>query len=423
MIRDRGVVLSSMIPTFSHLGSIVLGTLVEQIAMAGADVRFAHTGGGALLKADADAERRLALVGAHPVAGGAPIIDDESLPKSAARRVARYVRETIDPRLDGDAPRFRDPAGEVERLVATGVGSALLFWDTHYERLVPELTRAGMRVYGYLARPPMAASQVHAREKLHGIKHGVTDARLRAKERRHLARLRSLSGARNICALDAEWYDRHGIDCSYLPNTWPDAFGDAWPSLRRGAEGRRQGIHILGNIGVLSSTGNYYGMLYLADRVLPLLKQELKATDFTINICGRFEFPPALDHLRREPNVAIRGFVPDIEEEMLGNQIFLVLNNAGPYPGGYTRVIFAFSSGSCLIAHRRLAESMPELIHDENCLLGDTPESITGLIVAAARDSALRGRIGEAARRTYIERYRPAIIADDLVRMMTGKGS
>jgi glycosyltransferase involved in cell wall biosynthesis len=156
--------------------------------------------------------------------------------------------------------------------------------------------------------------------------------------------------------------------------------------------------------------------------VLPLLKKELKSTDFTINICGRFEFPPALDHLRREPNVAIRGFVPDIDEEMLGNHIFLVLNNAGPYPGGYTRVIFAFSSGSCLIAHRRLAESMPELVHEENCLLGDTPESITALIAAAARDAALRRRLGETARRTYIERYRPAIIAEDLVRMMTGQG-
>ena len=59
---------------------------------------------------------------------------------------------------------------------------------------------------------------------------------------------------------------------------------------------------------------------------------------------------------------------------MVGNHIFLLLNNAGPYTGGYTRVIYAFSSGSCLIAHKRLADSMPELVHDRNCLLGATPE-------------------------------------------------
>jgi hypothetical protein len=386
-------------------------------------VRFAVAGTRGPLAADEEAAARLARVGARAVEGAAPVIEQESLPDSRVGRVAHYIRESIDPRIDGDAPTFRDPDAEVERLMATGARSALLFWDTNYERLAPALSRAGMRVYGYFGRPPMAASQVHAREKLHGLKRALTDVRLQARERRHLARLHSLSGARNLCALDAVWYDRHGVSCCYLPNTWPDAFGDNWRSLRREAETRRQGIHMLGNIGVLSSTGNYYGMRFLADEVLPLLRCDLQGRDWSINICGRFQFPPSLDRLRHEPNVAIRGFVPDIDEEMLGNQIFLLLNNAGPYPGGYTRVIFAFSSGSCLIAHRRLAESMPELVHDENCLLGDTPESITALIAAAAGDPALRSRIGEAARRTYVERYRPALIADGLLRMMTETGT
>jgi Glycosyl transferases group 1 len=422
MTAERVVVLSSLVPTFTHFGCTVLGNLLEQMAGHGADVRFAVAGTGGPLAVDEDAAVRLAGVGARAVEGTASVLAQESLPASAVGRVAHYVRETVDPRIDGDSPTFREPDAEIERLVATGAQSALLFWDTHYERLAPALSRAGMRVYGYFGRPPMAASQVHAREELRGLKRVLTDARLQARERRHLARLHSLSGARNLCALDAVWYDRHGVSCSYLPNTWPDAYGDAYRSLRGEAEGRRRGIHMLGNIGVLSSTGNYYGMRFLADEVLPLVRRELAGRDWSINICGRFQFPPSLDRLRHEPNVAIRGFVPDIDEEMLGNHIFLLLNNAGPYPGGYTRVIFAFSSGSCLIAHRRLAESMPELVHDENCLLGDTPESIAALIAAAASDPALRSRIGEGARRTYVERYRPALIADKLLCMMTGKG-
>ena len=120
--------------------------------------------------------------------------------------------------------------------------------------------------------------------------------------------------------------------------------------------------------------------------------------DWVINICGRFELPPEFDDLKPQPNVAMRGFVPDIDEEVRGNHIFLLLNNAGPYTGGYTRVIYAFSSGSCLIAHTRLAESMPELVHGRNCLLGATPEEIADHIAAAARDPALRARLGEAAR-------------------------
>jgi hypothetical protein len=303
--------------------------------------------------------------------------------------------------------------------MATGARSALPFWDTYYERLAPALSRAGMRLYGYLARPPMAASQVHARNELTGLKRALTQARLQGRERRHLARLRSLSDARNICALDAAWYDHNGVSCSYLPNTWPDAYGDAWQSLRRTAESRRRGIHILGNVGPLTATGNYYGMSYLADSVLPLVERKLPTSDWVVNICGTAELPPSLDRLRRQSHVAVRGYVPDIDEEMLGNHIYLLLNNAGPYPGGYTRVIYAFSSGSCLIAHSRLAQSMPELVHDQNCLLADTPESIADLIAAAVRDPILRNRIGEAARRTYLDRYRPNLIAQNLLRMMT----
>jgi hypothetical protein len=417
------IVLASMVPTFSHLGRIVLGNLIEQMAGHGAQVQFAVAGTGGLLDADEDAAARLARIGVCAVEGPAPSLDGVEMPKSAPRRIARYLRETVDPSVDGDAPRFLNPKAEVDRLMATGAPTALLFWDTHYERLVPALTSAGMRVYGYLGRPPMAAAQVHAQEKLRGFKRLLTQARLQSRQRRHLARLHHLSGSRNICALDAVWYNRHGVGSSYLPNTWPDAYGEAWQLLRRAAEARRQGIHILGNIGALTATGNMYGMSFFTDSVQPLLEGRLAGLDWIVNICGRFELPPALERLRRQPHVAIRGFVPDIDEEVLGNHIFLLLNNAGPYTGGYTRVIFAFSSGACLIAHGRLAQSMPELVHDQNCLLADTPEGIADLIAAAATNSGLRARIGAAARETYLSKYHPKTIARGLLDMMASSGS
>jgi hypothetical protein len=414
---DRVIVLSRAVPCFAHTGRIVLAHLLEQLAICGADLQFAVAGNSVTLEAEDEA--RLARAGVRAVEGPAPLFDGIDPKDGPARRLARFVGEAVDPRLSGDGPRFRDPDAEVERLMATGARSALLFWDTYYERLAPALSRAGMRLYGYLARPPMAASQVHARNELTGLKRALTQARLQGRERRHLARLRSLSDARNICALDAAWYDHNGVSCSYLPNTWPDAYGDAWQSLRRTAESRRRGIHILGNIGPLTATGNFYGMSYLADSVLPILERKLATSDWVINICGTFELPPVLDRLRRQSHVAVRGYVPDIDEEMLGNHIYLLLNNAGPYPGGYTRVIYAFSSGSCLIAHSRLAQSMPELVHDQNCLLADTPEGVADLIAAAATDSRLRGRIGAAGRETYLSRYQPKTIARGVLAMMS----
>jgi glycosyltransferase involved in cell wall biosynthesis len=82
-------------------------------------------------------------------------------------------------------------------------------------------------------------------------------------------------------------------------------------------------------------------------------------------------------------------------------------------------VIFAFSSGSCLIAHSRLAQSMPELVNDRNCLLADTPEGIADLITKAVTDSKLRDRIGAAAREIYLSQYQPGMIARGLLAMVS----
>ena len=287
------------------------------------------------------------------------------LPFGPARRscaASNLIREAIDPVRGRDDPYFAAPEIEAKRLVSSGADAAILFWDTAYEQVAEALTDHGMPVFGYLARPPFASAQATLPQRRAGLRRYVEGLRLNTKARRHFSRLRKLTGAKNICALDAAWYSREGVACRYLPNTWPDPSGDDWAAVRVAAEGRRSGVHILGNIGGLNATGNSYGMAYLADHVLPLLDRHMPGMEWTVNICGRFELPPELTRLTQHRHIALRGFVPDIDDEVAGNHIFLLLNNAGPYTGGYTRVIYAFATGACLIAHRRLADSMPELV-------------------------------------------------------------
>src|SRR5215470_19383254 len=112
MSTGNVIVLASIVPTFSHRGHIVLGNLIEQMAGHGAQVRFAVAGTDGRLAADEDAAARLARVGVRAVDGPAPLLDGERLPKNAARRVACYVRETLDPSVAGDAPRFLNPKAE-----------------------------------------------------------------------------------------------------------------------------------------------------------------------------------------------------------------------------------------------------------------------------------------------------------------------
>ncbi len=338
--------------------------------------------------------------------------DEEAVPGFPARLtrgVLRLVKDSDPPIVRGEAL--------ARALDARGADAAILFWDTVFEKALPWLKTPAV---GYLARPPTASELARIGDSASPLliklwrRLGVL-----AAQRRHFARMRFLAKAVNICALDAALYTVQGVPSEYLSNTWVDPFGDQWRIARAAAEGRRTGIHILANIGGLNATGNLFGLTYFADRVLPLLGPALGGQPWIANICGRFELPGDLAARLIHPNVAIRGFVEDIDEEVAGNEIFLLLNNAGPYTGGYTRVIYAMATGSCLVAHRRLADSMPELVDGVNCLLGNEPGDFARLLSKAAADPALRQKIGEQARHTFETRYHPVSVTSRLSEIST----
>jgi hypothetical protein len=410
--------LSSVAPSYAHFraAQTVLANILQELRAGGAEVAYAIA--SPVEDGDAQSAGRLESYGVSALPGAAPKLTSADLPSNKVLKGARFVREAVDWRQASDRPSFEAPAREVQRILDWKPDAAILFWDSHYEHLLPWLTSSSVKVFGYIARPPFAAGATFAADRLTGVHRVIGRARMAGLERRHLTRMQGVKAARNICALDADWYDNHGVPCSYLPNTWPDAYGATWRDRRRTAEAARTGMHILGNIGGLNATGNRYGMRFLNDNVLPLLESRLKGQTWTVNICGRFELPDEFHSLKNHPHVAVRGFVPDIDDEVAGNSVFLLLNNAGPYTGGYTRVIYALSSGACLIAHRRLADSMPELVHDENCLLGSTAEEIADLIALAARDPHLRDRLGNNGRATYEAHYQPSQVARGLLQMV-----
>ncbi len=331
----------------------------------------------------------------------------------------RYLKTLFSRSLDADYPKFKTPEKALKEIIEFNPDAVILFWDTYFEYLLPSLYESGVKCYGYLARPPYAARKSRISEVRGFFRRKFAQLYLSFAEKRHLRRLSYLIDSANICAIDAKWYQANNIKSRYIPNTWPDFYGSSWKDMRKIAESSRVNLHLLGNIGGLNGTGNIFGLRYLGLSILPLLRLRLKKA-WVINICGRFELPQDLKKILNVEGVNLKGFVEDIEEEILGNAIFLLLNNAGPYSGGYTRVMFAFSAGSCLVAHKKLAQSMPELIHEVNCLLGETPEEIVDLILRVANDLELRESLGSAARKTYQDFYRPKVVVREILRMVCG---
>ncbi|MCM0018619.1 MAG: glycosyltransferase [Tagaea sp.] len=406
--------LASVAPDFGHAraANTVLACLIEAQARAG------HAVGWATLEAGAPAPEasraRLAAMGAADLGAFDDLLAPRAGAKSRPARWIGYLRALAGFGADDGAPRFSDPRQAVARIAGFRPDAIVLFWDTKFEFLLPRL--GGFRTLGYLARPPLAApaARLEAMPRK-DWRWRLTRALMRKAEARHFARLRKLGAATDICALDAAEYSAKGVASRYVPNTWPDVFGADWAAKRAAAEAGRQGLEILGNIGGLDATGNRFGLSYLAAEVLPALERLGLDEPWRINVCGRGKLPEDLARRLAHPRIVLRGFVPDIDEEMLANRIFLLCNNAGPYTGGYTRAIYALTAGATLVAHRRLADSMPELRDGENCLLGDDGKSIAAHVARASRDADLRRRLAEAGRATYAKRFAPDAVAADLM--------
>lgn len=398
-------------PNFGHsqAAETVCAVLMRALRARGHEISFATvaTGRGT----DPETMAQLAGDGIRYLGDFTNAIEAEDpvdrLPRG--RRWLAYLHEVARPAAAVDYPRFRRPQETAAALAASGADVALLFWDSWFEHLLPALD--GLPVAAYLGRPRMESSLVRLSGQPATPRNMLMRRRLLGRRQRHLRRAGRLRGAANICALDAAWYRSRGLPCRYVPNCWPDAFGEEWRARRMAAEKARGEGAILGNIGHVATTGNDYGLTWMGEQVLPSLPD---AGGWRVNVCGSGNLSPRAAAALGGPRVIQRGFVSDIDDEMLSNQVFLVCNNAGPYTGGYTRICYAMSSGATVVAHRRLAQSMPEVVHGENALLGDSGAEVANLVAGALADPGQRARIGAAARATYEARYAPAAVAEAL---------
>lgn len=390
------VVLASLIETMGHLGH-----RVSWATVCTEDAR------------DPETEQRLEGVGARYFADFSDMVETFNL--TPPWSTLNILRRGLFPRVNDDYPQFRDPRGAARRLMDSGADAVILFWDTWFEHLLPAIDGIPTVVYG--ARPRHAAplSRLEEGEGGTGMRAGlrrwIATRLLSHQAARRYERLKHASRVVNISPVDVTECESNGVHCEYLPNTWPDDVGKEWAQKRKVAEARDRTINILGNMSGVTQSGNLFGMRYLASQILPLLNEVLKNVEWELNITGGGQLPPDLENFFDHPCVKVKGYVPDIEEEILGNHIFLLCNNAGPLPGSYTRVIYAMSLGACLIGHKNLEAAMPEVKSNYNTLLGENARAIAKLIENAIRDPELRNRISSNARITYEQYFRPEIVA------------
>lgn len=415
----RLIFLTSSYPCFKHkkASSLVFAELLKAVKELGEDVNFITA--ACFNERDEETIKKLEKIGVNYLGDFSEHF--KLFPKNKLSARFKILSEVLSKGIISGSEIIK-PTELCRKLKNFQPDILIFFWDTYFERALPFL--GDFVSVGYLAKPWWSASLTKIQSGLLGnkIKIHILEKFYQNERKKYFKRLKNFKKSTNIAVEDANECQEFGINCSYISNTWPDNFGSDWLKKRSRLEKENAGkINILANIGNLSATGNSYGLLFLAEEILPFLDNQLKGIDWQINICGAGKFAPAfsskLEVLYYHPRVKIKGFVPDIEKEILASQIFLLLNNAGPYLGGYTRVIFGFSSGICLVAHQKLSASMPEVKNNCNALLGNDAGEILNLLDKACRSSDLRFKLGKQARRTYEEEYQPKAVARKIIKL------
>lgn len=235
----------------------------------------------------------------------------------------------------------------------------------------------------------------------------------------HLDVMRRYAVLGDVAANDADYYrDKGHPNAFYLQNVWIDRFGDDWASHRTDTDVSGPAV-IIANVGKLFGTANTLGLELLGRDLLPELRRSMGRRPFELHLLGSGKPHPLVAGLLAAPEIRARGFVPDIDAEMLAAPIFLCMNNASAYKVGHTRYLHAWSLGGCVVAHVDAALSMPEMRHEQNCLLGGSVAEIADLVARAAGDVALRRRLGEAGYATFRDTFTAASVAPRILERLS----
>jgi glycosyltransferase involved in cell wall biosynthesis len=233
-------------------------------------------------------------------------------------------------------------------------------------------------------------------------------------EQAHLGVMRRYDLLGNVAANDAAYYVRQGHPRAfYIHNVWIDRFGLSWQQMRSDIE-QYSPTKIIANVGQLGGTANRYGLELLGRQVAPALREVLRDVPYELHILGKGELIPPLAKLLTSPEIRVRGFVEDIDQELLQSSIFLCLNNGSPYKVGHTRYLHAWSLGCAVVAHDDATLSMPEIRDGYNALLGRGAVEIAVQVKKLIDQPALRLQLGMAGYKTFRAHFVADRVAEEI---------
>lgn len=221
--------------------------------------------------------------------------------------------------------------------------------------------------------------------------------------------LNSAPACGDFGAYDANLYRKAGAHgCEYYQSPLEDPLGPKWREIRDSFPKNEKPKIML--IGLLTGTATVDGLYFMARDVLPILEEKLGENNFEIHIIGRNYdgLPNNLKRLLDRPSIRIRGFVESIENEFLSSDALFVPTKIKL--GLRMRILTGFSYGIPVVAHAANCVQIPEIVHEQNSLIGESGEDLAYALIRIMKDKALKRRLENASRELF-EKFFNAPIA------------
>jgi glycosyltransferase involved in cell wall biosynthesis len=258
-----------------------------------------------------------------------------------------------------------------------------------------------------LSHPPAVSRRVRQRYDPAAAASVAARSFLAHADRRTAALLRRFASVGVFSRRYADWARARGARAWYAHFPIPDLAGPDWRSRR--AAGKPNARPRLLMIGHLRGIGTISGLHLFVPEILPRLADALGDHGFEVHLVGGNDppdlFRQGLDH----PAVRLRGQLLEPEDEFFRADVLLAPNPT--VTGASARILSGLSFGCCIVAHSDSVVGIPELAHDENCLLASDGPATVEEVLRALGDASMRDRLGDAARALYEDCFAPAVAA------------
>jgi glycosyltransferase involved in cell wall biosynthesis len=160
---------------------------------------------------------------------------------------------------------------------------------------------------------------------------------------------------------------------------------------------------------------NEDGILYFAEKILPLIKAEIP--DLTLSIVGRSPSAKIKALAQNDQSVFVTGRVDDIRPHIQRGSVYIVPLRIGS--GTRLKIFEAMAMGKPIISTTLGAEGLP-ITHGRDIMLADEPKTFAQKTIDLLKDNAERERLGQSARKLVEEKYSWASVAEHCNHVLNG---